>query len=237
MSDRQLALGFPSLERDPVETLADVACQAAAKAALANWRNWPGGALLLVAPRGAGKSHLGAVWAEEAGARRLDVGTEAAELVAGSTQWTGPVFVDDADRHVAARTPHVEAGFIALLDRVKAGALGPALLTARERPNKWPVETPDLASRLGLPPIVEIDAPSEEDLALVFEKLLKDRGADPTARLTTYVLRRAPRSFSGLEEIAAKLDALALQRKQKITRSLACALFGDEDEEGEDERD
>ena len=43
----------------------------AALAMVERWPDWPDRALALIGPEGAGKSHLAAIWAEIAGARRV----------------------------------------------------------------------------------------------------------------------------------------------------------------------
>ena len=233
MKAGQLALGFPVLERDPAQTLIAVSSQAAARAALAQWRDWPGGTLLLVGDAGAGKSHLAAVWAQDTAARAIDLALEAGALIGGGDFDARTLVVEDVDRRIGEPTQHVEAALIALLDAVKAERTGPLLLTARVRPPKWAVRTPDLVSRLAVPPVVEIEAATDEDLASVFEKQLADRGATPAPGLTEYVLRRAHRSFGALERLAGGLDTLALERKQRISRNLARELLG-EPESGEE---
>lgn len=235
MNAGQLALGFPVLERDPAQTLIAVSCQAAARAALAQWRDWPGGTLLLVGDAGAGKSHLAAVWAQDTSARAIDLASEALALISGGYVVAQTLIVEDVDRWIEERAQHVEAALIALLDAVKAERTGPLLLTARARSPEWPVTTPDLASRLAVPPVVEIEAATDEDLAAVFEKQLADRRATPGPGLTEYVLRRAHRSFGALERLAGGLDTLALERKQRISRNLARELLGEH--EGGEEAD
>ena len=69
---RQLRLKLrrpPSYHRD---ALAAGPSNAAARAALAAWPHWHGGALALVGPEGVGKTHLASLWAEDVGATRLD---------------------------------------------------------------------------------------------------------------------------------------------------------------------
>jgi chromosomal replication initiation ATPase DnaA len=57
-------------ERSP-DTLVVAEANRDAARLLTGWRAWPGGALGLVGPKGAGKTHLALAWAVEAGARQL----------------------------------------------------------------------------------------------------------------------------------------------------------------------
>ena len=42
-----------------------------ALALIDSWPDWPNRIMLLVGPEGSGKSHLAAIWAEQAGARSI----------------------------------------------------------------------------------------------------------------------------------------------------------------------
>ena len=68
---RQLALALPHAESFAREDFLTGAPNAAALAMIERWPDWPDRALALVGPEGAGKSHLAAIWAEIAGARRV----------------------------------------------------------------------------------------------------------------------------------------------------------------------
>ena len=220
MTPRQLALDFPALARDPAVTYVDVECQDAARRALSEWRDWPGGVMALVGPPGAGKTHLAALWAravDAAPASMADV-----EAAAGAT------LVEDADRRLD------ESQLLAWLERARSGAVGPLLFTARAKPAAWGVALPDLASRVGLAAVVEIDDPTDADLAAVFAKALGDRGADASAALIGYVIRRIERSFAAAVSTAEALDRAGLERKQRLTRTLAADVLGD-DHAGGDE--
>lgn len=211
---RQLALQFPVLERDLATTHVDVACQEAARRALAAWREWPGGLLALTGPQGAGKSHVAALWARAAGARLAGNGAEDASC-------GGASMLEDVDRGEVS-----ERRLLTLVDGARDGE-GPLLLTARRPPAEWPVSLPDLLSRLGLIPAVRIEDPSDEDLGAVFVKHLGDRGAEASPALVDYVIRRIERSFAAAGETAAALDRAALERKQRITRKLAADVLGE----------
>ena len=39
------------------------------QAAIDGWRDWPGGKMLVIGPRGSGKTHLAQIWAAQSGAR------------------------------------------------------------------------------------------------------------------------------------------------------------------------
>src|SRR6516162_4604849 len=61
------------------------------------WPNWAGRMLMLVGPEGAGKSHLGAIWASAAGAVTLFGGGLDARGVEACSE-THAVLIEDVDR-------------------------------------------------------------------------------------------------------------------------------------------
>jgi len=219
MTPRQLALDFPALARDPALTYVEAPSQAAARTALARWRDWPAGALALVGPTGSGKSHLAALWARAA----------EATVVLGSqieaAPDTGAIVVEDADQALACGDLSDRA-LMAVLERARAGAAGPVLFTARTAPVAWGADLPDVVSRLALVSVISIDDPEDEDLRSLLVKHLGDRGVPAEPSLIEYLLRRIERSFVAAEDVIAQLDRAALERKQRITRHLAREVLG-----------
>jgi len=231
MTPRQLALDFPALARDPELTYVEAPSQAAARAALARWRDWPVGALAIVGPTGSGKSHLAALWARAAGATIVP----GAQIEAAPA--AGPIVVEDADQALA-RGQISDLALMAVLERARAGVAGPVLFTARvapagpaasAAPGAWAATLPDVVSRLALVSVITIDDPGDEDLRLLLVKHLGDRGAPATPSLIEYLLRRIERSFAAAEDVIAQLDRAALERKQRITRNLAREVLGGAD--------
>lgn len=71
MMPHQLVLDFgqpPSLAR---EDFVAAPCNAAALAVVERWPDWPDRAVVVVGPEGTGKSHLAAIWAARAAAKRV----------------------------------------------------------------------------------------------------------------------------------------------------------------------
>lgn len=226
---RQLALDFPALARDPALTYVETASQADARAALARWRDWPGGVMALVGPTGAGKSHLATLWARASDATML-----AAEALP-EAEVSGAVVVEDADHALA--TARDQAGFeralMCLMERARAGEVGPALFTARAAPAIWRVALPDLVSRLALAPVIAIGDPDDDDLRALLTKLLADRGVEAPKSMLDYVMRRMERSFDAVQDVIVRLDRAALERKQRVSRTLAREVLGWAPEDGD----
>ena len=199
-SARQLALDWPHEASFAREDFLPAPENTAALSAIEAWPDWPSSILILVGPRGSGKSHLGAIWAERAHARRTRgdglAGAPLVELAAGPA-----LLIDDADRVGAA-----EAELFHILNLVREQR-GSALLTAPRAPDLWGLRTPDLVSRLRLAPIVTLGQP---DLALtraVLFKLFSDRQIVIDPAVVAYVALRIERSLDAARAIVAALDA------------------------------
>src|SRR5260221_13296894 len=66
---RQLAFALPHAESLTRDDFLEGPANAAALALVESWPDWPNRIMLLTGPEGSGKSHLAAIWAEQAGAR------------------------------------------------------------------------------------------------------------------------------------------------------------------------
>ena len=65
---RQLAFALPHAESLTRDNFLEGPANEAALALIESWPDWPNRIMLLVGPEGSGKSHLAAIWAEQAGA-------------------------------------------------------------------------------------------------------------------------------------------------------------------------
>lgn len=200
---RQLSL---SLARPPAYSRAAFAASAANETALAAveaWPAWPGGALALIGPEGAGKTHLAAIWAERAAAVRYD-GAPPAE--------GRPVLVEDADA----------IGDEALFHLInRAGSDGGLLLTARTRPASWPAVLPDLRSRLNALTVAEIGPPDDALMIAVLEALFREKHIRAAPDLYEFLLRRMERSVAAARTVVARLDEAAAEQGRPVNRALA----------------
>ena len=66
---RQLAFALPHAESLTRDNFLEGPANEAALSLIESWPDWPNRIMLLVGPEGSGKSHLAAIWAEQAGAR------------------------------------------------------------------------------------------------------------------------------------------------------------------------
>ncbi|MBP6876642.1 MAG: chromosomal replication initiator DnaA [Phenylobacterium sp.] len=189
---------------------------AQAIATLDAWPAWPGGALALFGPAGAGKTHLAREWAQRVGALVMDrVVPDVASAVGR------PVLLEDVDQGVDD-----EALFhlINMAGRDGAGLL----LTARAAPTAWRVELPDLRSRLNALFVAEIEEPDDEVLEGVLRKFFRERSIRPPKEVYPYLLRRMERSIPCAREIVRRLDEAADDEQRPISRLLARQILEDD---------
>lgn len=174
---------------------------------------WPNGKLVLTGPKGAGKSHLAHVWAEQEDAK-LVTGADLPHLDIGGLN--GAVAVDDADQLS-------DAGETALfhLHNHLAAQSQSLLLAARDAPSRWTIALPDLRSRMEAAEVTRIEAPDDALLSAVLMKLFADRQIDVTPATIAWLTTHMDRSFAEAQRIVALLDARALAEHRKVTRDFA----------------
>jgi chromosomal replication initiation ATPase DnaA len=215
---RQLALALPHAESFARDDFLTGASNDAALATIERWPDWADRVLALTGPEGAGKSHLAAIWAEKAGARRVSARalgeTDLLHALA-----TGALVVEDESDELDERA------LFHLLNLVREED-GYLLLTARMLPATWGVALPDLASRLRAVPVVTVSAPDDALLRAVMVKLFADRQLAVDETLIAYLATRIERSFAAARETVERLDREALRQQRGVTRALAAELLG-----------
>ena len=187
---------------------------------------WPQGKLLLVGPEGAGKSHLAAVWAGNAGAATVEaraLTSDAVPQIARHRQ----VLVENA--HAVAGNSSQEAALFHL-HNLLLDLHGQLLMTASAAPGLWGLGLPDLRSRMEATSTVTIAPPDDALLSAVFLKLFADRQVQVAPGLITYLIARTDRSFATARKLVAVLDARALALGRPVTRALAAEMLDSADD-------
>jgi chromosomal replication initiation ATPase DnaA len=182
------------------------------------WPDWPGRMLLLVGPGGAGKSHLGAIWAKEAHARTLSASSLPLADLPALAQ-SGAVLLEDAGPSFAAET---ELFHLINLMRETGGYLA---ITSHVRPDLWDLKIPDLLSRLRLAPVVEIAAPDDALVRAVLVKLFIDRQLIVDTSVIEFLALRIERSIDAARRVVDLIDREALARGRPVTRPIASEVL------------
>lgn len=194
---------------------------------LSGWRDWPRRHLALTGPARAGKTHLAHVWMHECGAELLPA-SRLDDAAAERLVRHGKAVVEDVDALVTlepARRRAVEKALFHLYNLAAAEGAW-LLLTGLAAPGRWPVETPDLASRLAALPIARVDPPDDALLSSLMVKLFADRQLQVAPEVIRYLSLRIERSFAAAESTVEALDRLSLERKKPVTRTMAAELLG-----------
>ena len=175
------------------------------------WPDWPGRGLVLHGPPGCGKTHLAQVWRAASGADLLS----ARDLADADVARGRPAaVVEDAGGGFDQRL------LLALYNTTAAHG-GAVLLTARRPPSGWPLDLPDLISRLKALPAVAVAAPDDQTFAAVLVKLFADRQLRVGADVIAYLATHLERTFQAAREAIAALDAAALAARRNVTVPLA----------------
>ncbi len=216
---KQLAFDLPLDPRYGAEDFLVSPSNDQAYGLIESWPDWPDTILLLVGPRGSGKSHLASIWATDAHAWTIDAFEISGERVPHLVS-NGALVIEDADG-----SDRDEAALFHLLNLARErGAC--VLVTAAAPPDRWSLRTPDLLSRLRLAPSVALDPPDDALLRAVLVKLFVDRQLVVDTSVVDYLALRIERSLAAAAEVVAALDREALSRGRRITRPMAAELLG-----------
>lgn len=176
------------------------------------FRQWAGPLSLITGPAKSGKSHLGHIWAERAGARIADV-AGIGGLAGGD--WQGPLLIEDVDRR-----GYDEAGLFHVLNQsMRDQRL--VLMTARTPVHDWPFKTNDLLSRARLAAHFVVEMPDDTQLSQMFAKLFADRQVSVDAKIVAYLTARMERSAEEVAVLVGLMDKLALIQRGPISRAIA----------------
>jgi chromosomal replication initiation ATPase DnaA len=191
------------------------------------WPDWPGGMLAGHGPEGACKTHLAEVWRALSEARRL--GPE--ELIKGDplaiVAESGALLLEDLDRE-RRDPPTFEQALLHLLNAAR-GSGASLLLTARRPPARWPIELPDLASRLAVFQTVAIEAPDDSLMEALLVKLFHDRQLQVSPAVVHYLLARMERSFAAARQVVEGIDRRSLAERRQVSVPLARQVLAMED--------
>jgi chromosomal replication initiation ATPase DnaA len=225
---RQLAFDLPLDPRFGAEDFLVSPSNEQAYGLIESWPDWPDTILLLVGPRGSGKSHLASIWATNAHAWTVDAVAITHDKVPHLVS-NGALAIEDMDRG-----ERDEAALFHLLNlaREKKASL---LITCETPPDRWSLKTPDLLSRLRLAPSVTLEAPDDALLKAVLVKLFVDRQLVVDTSVVDYIALRIERSLAKASEIVALLDREALSRGRRVSRAIAAEILGAAQETDENE--
>jgi chromosomal replication initiation ATPase DnaA len=180
------------------------------------WPDWPSRSVLVVAPSGAGKTHLANVWRLKSGAAAFAAAALSEKDV---TRAAGALLVEDLHGGIGD-----ERVLFHLLNLVREHKLS-MLLTSRLAPGEMEVSLPDLRSRLRALPVVAIEPPDDALLKSVLVKHFADRQLTVEPHVISYIALHMDQSMEAAAAIVAAIDRRALASHRKVTRALAAEIL------------
>jgi chromosomal replication initiation ATPase DnaA len=180
------------------------------------WPDWSHPSILVVAPAGAGKSHLGNVWRLKSGVACLNAQSLREADIANLEHG---LLIEDLHAGIGD-----ERVLFHLVNVVRERRLH-MLLTSRVPPGELSVNLPDLRSRLRALPVVSISPPDEALLRAVLVKHFSDRQLIVEPHVIGYIALRMERSMETLAALVADLDRAAMASHRKVTRTLAAEIL------------
>ncbi len=158
---------------------------------LSDWTNWPHGTAILIGPAASGKSSMAAQFVEASSGHVLE---------------DADTICDDDIFHLWNRIQHDKK---------------PLLLTSSKPVSRWNIILPDLQSRLASSLLIEIPVPDQEMIEGLFQKYFSIRGLAVSGDALSYLGKRMDRSYLDIQNLAQKMDALAIERQKSITLPIA----------------
>jgi chromosomal replication initiation ATPase DnaA len=217
---RQLAFALPHAESLSRDDFLEGPANTAALGLIDAWPDWPNRVMLLVGPEGCGKSHLAAIWAEQAGARSTAAHALTAAEVPGALA-TGALVLEDLNP-----SSYDERALFHLMNLAREDQAF-VLMTARLPPSASSVELRDLRSRLRAVPVVMLTPPDDSLFRALIVKFCADRQISIDESVVNYLATRIERSFAAARRAVERLDAEALRLGRPVTRALAVELLRD----------
>jgi len=218
LQPRQLAFALPHAESLTRDNFLGGPANAAGLALIDSWPEWPNRIMLLVGPEGSGKSHLAAIWAEQAGARSTTAHALTAAAVPGALA-TGALVVEDL-----RSSDFDDRALFHLMNLAREdGAF--VLVTAREPPSAFQIELRDLRSRLRAIPAVSLLPPDDQLFRALIVKFCADRQLAVDETVVSYLATRIERSYAVARQAVELLDAEALRLGRPVSRALAAELL------------
>jgi chromosomal replication initiation ATPase DnaA len=215
---RQLAFALPHAESLSRDNFLEGPANAAGLALIDSWPEWPNRIMWLAGPEGSGKSHLAAIWAEEAGARSTTANALTAATVPGALA-TGALLVEDVESK-----GFDERALFHLMNLAREdGAF--VLLTGRDVPAALDVDLHDLRSRLRAVPAISLQPPDEQLFRALIVKFCADRQLTVDESVVGYLATRLERSSAAARRAVELLDSEALRQGRPVTRALAVELL------------
>lgn len=106
------------------------------------------------------------------------------------------------------------------------GEKRPLLLLSEKPVSEWGVILPDLKSRLASSLHLQIDPPDQAMIDGLFQKYFASRGLTISEDALRYLEKRMIRSYAMVQQLAQKMDQLAIETRKPINLAVAKSALG-----------
>ena len=192
----------------------------AAVAEIDRWPEWPTPGLLIVGPKGSGKSHLSEVFRMRAGGTLVQAQNLKKKNVPELLE-AGVCVVEDLPGSLNELD---EVALFHLLNLARE-TKGYVLMTARSFPAQWDLKLKDLASRMSAVATVALGTPCDVLLRGLLVKLFSDRQLPVDEAVIGYLVRNMERSGEAARFLVEQLDRRSLEEKATVTRPFAAKVL------------
>ena len=216
--NEQLVLGLSLKEALEKEDFFISSSNLDAVTLLGNTDRWVSGVLLLVGPKGSGKTHLSTVWSKENKAKHVKLEAVLREMENGLDHEF--VCVEDIDviqKAERQKKLKIEEGFCHLINNIRSKG-GNLLISSRIIPNALSIGIKDLESRLQSFSNTTIKEPDDTLVMALLLKYFNDRQIFVKHSNLDYIAARINRTYSSIYDFVNYLDHKSLALNTKVTR-------------------
>ena len=216
--NEQLVLGLSLKEALEKEDFFISSSNLDAVTLLGNPDRWASGVLLLVGPKGSGKTHLSNVWSKEHKAKHVKLEAVLLEMEKGINHEL--VCVEDIDiieKAERQKKLKIEEGIFHLINSI-GNRGGKLLISSRKMPNSLSLGLKDLVSRLQSFSSANIKEPDDRLVMALLLKYFNDRQIYVKHSNLTYIAARINRTYSSIYEFVNYVDHKSLVLNTKLTR-------------------
>ena len=218
-SNKQLPLELPDIDPcyEGVRFVRSEANDAAWRTAHA-WLGSDEPAWIICGPKGAGKTHLAHVIAEQAAEQGADAAAFIGETAFSTGDLPASLLIVES---LPPGSPHafLEAYETAVAKGARMAFIG------RGHPSSWAMGLKDLRTRLEAMPRAVLNEPDEALIRAVIAKSFADRQLRVPERIVDYAVARLPRTFAAAHAFVALADRKALEEGRKITAPMVQNLL------------